>query len=291
MDLQKINLSQGQVSYRLIGKGERKIIFYHGFPGSSSQAALFESCVEKLGLQILCFDRPGYNQTFWSTENMLAQTFKIADELTTKLNWSKLEMVTVSGGTPYGMCFAQNFPEKVSEVRVICGLGYLQNPAIKRYFKKTQLFSLNYLRFVPGAFLKQVLNRPKIAKAPRNPVFEFFYPTSASDREVIHKRSLDHALNQTLIEAVAQNAAGPIADSKVFLSTWGEKLSDFILPIHFWHGDNDLVIPFQVSRTMSELVADSVFHLVAGEGHVSLPVNRMDEILNLKMSGLKSSLK
>ena len=283
MELKLIELSQGPVSYRVIGNGARKIIFYHGFPGSSSQVAMFASAAKTLDVQILCFDRPGYNKTLWSTTDMLSQTVKISDEITTALNWTKLEVVTVSGGTPYGIMFAVNFPDKVTGVRVICGLGYLQNASVKKYFKNTQLFSLNYLRLVPGALLKQILNRPKSIKTQRNPVFEFFYPTSSSDRNVISKRNLDDALNFTLIEAVAQNAAGPLADSRVFLSDWGKDLENFKVPIHFWHGGDDLVIPFKVSEMMASLIPHAGFTLVPGEGHVSLPVNRATEILNFQL--------
>ena len=283
MLLQKINLSQGQVSYRLIGEGRRKIIFYHGFPGSSSQVALFKTSVEQLDIQVLCFDRPGYNETLWSTNNMLDQTVKISDEITRTFDWKEFEIVTVSGGTPYGIAFANRHPKEISGVRVVCGLGYLQSPEIKKHFKKMQFFSLNYLKFIPGAFLKQILNRPKSPQLRRNPVFELFYPTSASDRQVIQQRSLSDALNNTLIEAVAQNAAGPIADSQVFLSSWGEVLKDFKLPIHFWHGDQDLVIPFQVSKEMAKLIPQAEFTLVPNEGHVSLAVNKMLEILSVSL--------
>ncbi len=282
MDLKIIELSQGPVSYRVIGTGARKILFYHGFPCSSSQVALFTSALKNNDVQILCFDRPGYNKTTWSTQDMLAQTVKISDEITSALQWTNFEVATVSGGTPYGITFASQFPNEVSCVRVICGLGFLQNPLVKIHFKKTQLFSLNYLRLVPGALLKQILNRPKSIKLSRNPVFEFFYPTSASDRAVISGRTLGDALNFTLMEAVAQNAAGPIADSEVFLSDWGKNIASFKVPIHFWHGDEDLVIPYKVSEIMASLIPGAGFTLVPKEGHVSLPMKHAGEILAYK---------
>lgn len=285
IELHHTKLNSGSVSYRLIGKGSRKILFFHGFPGSSSQIALFQDSLKEQDLQVLCYDRPGYNKSFVATQDMLSITMTVANELTSQLGWTKFEVVTVSGGTPYGISYATYFPDKVSAVRVICGMGYIQNPDIKKHFKGLKLFSLQNLRYIPGTFLKKVVS-PKNKKNhsnKRSRFFEFFYPTSAPDRDVLIERSLGNKLAFTIIEAVSQNAAGPIADSQVFLSNWGKELHRLTVPIQFWHGDQDLVISSEVSRVMADLIPHSRFHLVANEGHLSLPIRRAGEILSVPL--------
>jgi pimeloyl-ACP methyl ester carboxylesterase len=280
MNLKTTTLSQGKVSYRLIGEGSRKILFFHGFPGSSSQIALFQNSVKEQDIQVLCFDRPGYNETFAPTKDMLSETLQASIELTRQIGWSRFEIVTVSGGTPYGLSLAQKFSDHVTAVRVICGMGYIQDPSIKKYFNRVQLFSLRLLRYVPGAWLRKVVAPKKqLTKKKRSQFVEFFYPTSESDREIIQQRNLAGNLNLTLVEAVSQNAAGPIADSKVFLSDWGAELETFKIPVAFWHGDADRVIPYQVSELMAALIPNAKVSLIPKEGHISLPVRRASEIL------------
>ncbi|MBL7556440.1 MAG: alpha/beta hydrolase [Bdellovibrionaceae bacterium] len=95
--------SHGKVSYRRLGNGPRKILFFHGFPGSSKQIDIFKNEVEKLGLDVLCFDRPGYYHTEIKTSDTLSVTTDIAMELVSMLGWTDFEIVTVSGGTPFGI--------------------------------------------------------------------------------------------------------------------------------------------------------------------------------------------
>lgn len=282
MELLTTKLNAKKVSYRLLGKGDRKILFFHGFPGSSAQIALFQSSVEKQNLQVLCFDRPGYNLTDPSStaELMLADTIEIASRLTKEIGWEKFEVVVVSGGTPHGLTFTQRYSDRVSQVRVICGLGYIRHPEIKKHFKPMQIFSLKNLKYVPGSVLKKILTQTKDVKPEqRSRFFEFFYPVSPADREAIIERALAKTFAATLAEAVIQNATGPKADSQVFLSDWGHELKSFNAPIHFWHGDEDLVISAEVSRLMSSLIPHAKMTLIANEGHVSLPLRKTDEIL------------
>lgn len=285
IELRHAQVTSGPVSYRLLGEGSRKILFFHGFPGSSSQIALFQSSLKEQDIQVLCYDRPGYNKSFAATQDMLNATMKVANELTSQLGWKKFEVVTVSGGTPYGISYATYFPDKVLAVRVICGMGYIQNPEVKKYFKGLQLFSLQTLRYIPGSLLKKIVS-PKKKKRhsnKRSRLFEFFYPTSTSDRDVIIEKSLGNSLAFTIVEALSQNAAGPIADSQVFLSNWGAELHRLSVPIQFWHGDQDLVISSEVSRVMADLIPHSRFHLIANEGHLSLPIRRTNEILSVPL--------
>ena len=243
MQLLHFQSSLGPVSYRLIGDGNRKVVFFHGFPGSSSQLHLFLSSLVEHQMQVLCFDRPGYNKTFSAGADMLNVTSQITYELTAYLSWQKFEVVTVSGGTPYGISFAQKFPESVSGVRVICGLGYIREPQIRKYITGLKYLSLLLLRFVPGWALRLIINpdQKKVSNKRRR-FFELFYPTSESDRQIISERNLGGTLGFVLNESLMQNGRGPVSDTKVFLSDWGADLGRFSLPIHFWHGDEDKVI-------------------------------------------------
>ncbi len=274
--------SLGPLSYRKIGQGARKILFFHGFPGSSAQIQLFESSLEQHQTQVICFDRPGYNLSDIQTENMLEDTIQISEEILKNLNIKKVEIVTVSGGTPYGIYFALKRPELVSSIRVMCGLGYLQNNEIRKLFSNLSLMSIKLLPFIPGRVLQKIV-RPGKKKSVEKPsaLFEFFYPTSISDRKIIVERNLRSNLDRVLTEAVHLNARGPHYDTKVFLSNWGHNIKNLQVPIHFWHGSEDQVIQAKVSEVMSKLIPHSKLTIMPNEGHLSLPVRHTPQILSL----------
>jgi pimeloyl-ACP methyl ester carboxylesterase len=272
--------SIGPVSYRLLGTGSRKLLFFHGFPGSSSQISLFNSNFKNLDLQVLCFDRPGYNQTDIKSKDSLKDTIQISKELMQQLQWPQAEVIALSGGTPYGIALALQYPQLIKAVRVVCGLGYLRNPQIKKYFSFFSLTSMHLLPFVPGRLLQKIIVPTKRTQSKkRSQVFEFFYPTSKSDQETIQARNLGENLDFALVEAMNLLGRGPKLDTKAFFSNWGQEIDQLKVPIHFWHGDEDLVISMNVSIIMSKLIPHAHFTAVPGEGHISLPTRKLGEIL------------
>lgn len=281
--LQQIQTELGQVSYRRVGQknGPRKILFFHGFPGSSSQIRIFESCAEVLGLDVVCFDRPGYNQTYIRSRDMLQDTVKIARELTQQMGWNQFEIVTVSGGTPYGLNVALSFPESVSGVRVICGLGYLMHTSIRPLFPQRSLYGLQLLPYIPENVIRHAFQLATQAQNPagRSPIMRLFFPTSAADDESLRSHDAMPALQFNLREALTQNGLGPKQDAVVFTSHWGLRLQELKAPVAFWHGDDDVIIPYQVSEKMARLVPHAQYHLLRNEGHLSLPIRCSEKIM------------
>jgi hypothetical protein len=268
--------SQGRVSYRKLGHGKRKILFFHGFPGSSRQIDIFNSELQSQDLEVLCFDRPGYHHTQIKTADSLNVTIKIAMELVSTLSWTKFDVVTVSGGTPFGIGLALQYPESVSAVRVISGLGDLSLPSVRKNFPILSVFGLRVLPIVPSQIIRNALH---INPGKRNPVIDFFLPPSKADFELTNNKEVRDSLNQSLSEALEQGFLGPKQDSPVFLSNWSEGAAHLKAPIHFWHGDLDNVISKKVSESMAPLFPNGKMTLVKNHGHLSLPITWIEQIL------------
>lgn len=278
--------SLGLVSYRQNGNGKRKILFFHGFPGSSAQISLFNQSVIDLDIEVLCFDRPGYNNTKIHTakniQNTLSEVLTISQDLIKLKNWNQVEVVTVSGGTPYGLSLALHFPHLVSEVRVACGLGYLKNNSIRKHFSFLKLLILKILPQTPSFVLKKII-APQVKTTTRsvaqNKIFEIFYPRSKADAQVSSQLHIQQSIQLGLSEALRQHSYGPKNDSIVFLSDWGKNLDKINVPVHFWHGTEDLVISSHVSEIMQQITPGSQLTLIPQEGHLSLPIRQMNKIL------------
>ena len=281
MPYQIADTSQGRVSYRKIGHGKRKILFFHGFPGSSRQIDIFNSELQSQDLEVLCFDRPGYHHTQIKTADSLNTTVKIAMELVSTLSWTKFEVVTVSGGTPFGIALALQNPESVSAIRVISGLGDLSRPSVRKKFPTLSFYSLKVLPIIPTLLIRNALH---INPGKRNPVIDFFLPPSKADLELANIKDVRDSLNQSLSEALEQGFLGPKQDSPVFLANWSAGAADLKAPIHFWHGDLDNVISNKVSESMAPLFPNGKMTLVKNHGHLSLPITWIGQILKFDFS-------
>ncbi len=275
--------THGPVSYRTLGNGSRKILFYHGFPGSSAQIEIFKSEVENLDLEVLCIDRPGYNETSIKTFDSLSDFIKITNELIQISGWTKFEIVTVSGGTPFGVSYALKNVEKIENIRVICGLGNFNIPEIKAIFSKPSLLALRLLPYISGRLIRKALSVSSSEGKPkksRNLILAFFLPASRPDLELFQKPSVALSLNRALMEALKQDSLGPQQDARAFLKDWSIGTKGLKLPVHFWHGDKDHVIPYKIASVMAPQFLNSGVTLVKNEGHISLPVNHIRSILN-----------
>lgn len=285
MRIQQIKTLAGSVSFRTVGSGPRKVLFFHGFPGSSSQVRIFEHFAEKRGIEALCFDRPGYHKTKIKTSDMLGTTLQIANELTSQQGWKKFEIVTVSGGTPYGLSLAQQNHEKVTEVRVICGLGDLGIPEIRNVFPKSSYAALKLLPFIHQNLLSSAFQLTLLLQNPdkRSPIIRLFFPTSAADDQCLRETNSIPSLQLSLKEALMQKGLGPIQDARVFSSHWSKKFKNFEMPVNFWHGNEDVIVPDAVSKLMSKHIKNSNFFLLHKEGHLSLPIRRTEDIMLQKI--------
>ncbi len=276
MPYQVAKTSYGNVSYRRTGYGQRKILFFHGFPGSSCQIDIFKPELQSQDLDVVCFDRPGYHHTEIKTVDSLDVTVKIAMEIISALSWNQFEIVTVSGGTPFGVALATQYPKTVTGIRIISGLGDLTVNSVRKNFPIVSIFGLKVLPFVPAKVIKNAL---QIKSGKRNPVIDFFLPPSKADYELGLNKHVRDSLNQSLSEALEHGFLGPKQDTIAFLANWSAGAGNLKIPVHFWHGDMDNVISYKISESMAPLFPNGKMTLVKNQGHLSLPITLIGQIL------------
>lgn len=281
-ELLHFDSSLGPVSYRRIGAGgARRVIFFHGFPGSSSQLGMFDRCAPELGLDVVCFDRPGYNRSRIRTSRMLADTVALTAELADSLGWTDFEVATVSGGTPYGLHVALAYPGRVREVRVICGLGDISHPELRPLFPRQSYLGLKFLPLISDGLILAAFKMALVAQNPkkRPPLMRYFFPTSTADDACVTSTGAAATLQLNLREALVQKGLGPKQDAAVFVSDWGRDLACLQVPVQFWHGDDDVIVPDAVSAALARRIPRARYFLMPGEGHLSLPILRAGDIM------------
>ena len=59
-------------------------------------------------------------------------------------------------------------------------------------------------------------------------------------------------------------------DAALFTKHWGFDIADIEVPVYFWHGDSDAVVPLDHGQRMAELIPDSQLTVVPGHGHLAM---------------------
>ena len=110
---------------------------------------------------------------------------------------------------------------------------------------------------------------------------QFLESLSEPDRKLLQdqpqllKMSLD-----SWREAFHSGTAGVQHDATLYTRPWGFNLQDIQTEIHLWHGENDNNVPASVGHYATETIPNCQAKFYPEEGHFSLPVNHMREILN-----------
>ena len=88
------------------------------------------------------------------------------------------------------------------------------------------------------------------------------------DRKVFHRPEMKAMFIDDLNRASRQQLLAPVYDVVQFTRPWGFSLCDIRVPIRFWHGDADNIVPLAHAERMAALVPDAELRVRPGEGHI-----------------------
>lgn len=260
-----------RISYRRLGQGNRKILFFHGFPGSSAQVFPFQKHLDAFDLEVICIDRPGYSGTSLGTTEPFEQATEDAFLLLQELKWENFEAVSVSGGTPYLFSLLKKYSSLVHRVSIISGLGPIAHPEFRKILPSTSLLSLCLLPVTPEILFQWLTRNPKLIR--------LFLKPAPSDLAVLKKIENVKILETALHEAFIQNGVGPKQDAKAFLNPWAIDSNQYPNDFQIWHGQEDQIIPVKMAKQLAKAIPQSKLNIIANEGHYSLAFNFIDKIL------------
>ena len=82
-------------------------------------------------------------------------------------------------------------------------------------------------------------------------------------------------------EAFRPGLDGVVMEEKIYAKPWGFDLEDISsdLQVYLWHGEMDVFVPSSFGRKMCELIPNCKGYFFPNEGHLSVALNHLDEIL------------
>ena len=74
---------------------------------------------------------------------------------------------------------------------------------------------------------------------------------------------LDDLLNGSRFQTSA-----PLNDLLLFTRDWGFRASEVSVPVRWWHGDEDHIVPFRHGQHLVDLLPDATMNVIDGESHL-----------------------
>ena len=89
----------------------------------------------------------------------------------------------------------------------------------------------------------------------------------AGGRVAVAAKRLAQVLDDLLHGSRFQTSA-PLSDLVLFTRDWGFRLADVGVPVRWWHGDADHIVPLAHGRHVVDRLPDASLTVIDGESHL-----------------------
>jgi pimeloyl-ACP methyl ester carboxylesterase len=263
----------------------RPLLFFHGWPCSRLQGDFLDEPARHLGIRVIAPDRPGIGKSSLILPRRLLDWPPMMAEFADALGLGRFAVMGVSGGGPYVLACAYAMRHRLDEAKIVCGAPpltlfptrhemMLPYRALLR-LRSSAPWALPWLMWVAGRVGRLPLSHPLI-----RPLLQF---ASRPDRELLKQWAREGCVLRGYREAALSQPKVLLADGEIFLADWGFDLADVQFPIQLWHGELDRNVPISMARQIAAALPSCVAHWLPREGHFSLPLSRVTEILSARL--------
>jgi pimeloyl-ACP methyl ester carboxylesterase len=267
-----VSVGRRRLGFAQFGPAEgRPFLWMHGTPGARRQIPeAARVATEELGVRIVGIDRPGVG---WSTPHRYSSLLDFVTDLVRvcdHLGIGRFGMIGLSGGGPYVLASCYALPDRVTVGGVLGGIAPARGedaPPGGLVGWLAPIGPLATLYRVPlslglTAFVWAI--RPMVSQA-----YELYARTAPEgDQRVFAQPEVKAMLLDDILTGSRRGMAAPILDFLLFARQWGFSVRDVTVPVRWWHGDADAIVPLAHGQHMVSLMRDAELYIRPGESHL-----------------------
>jgi pimeloyl-ACP methyl ester carboxylesterase len=246
-------------------------------------AQLTDAAARELGVRIISPDRPGIRDSSFQSNRKLIDWPNIVEQLADHLGIDRFRVLAISGGAPYAYATAWKIPDRVPSIAIASGAPPIVNLSdysgllwlyrrmiwLHRYSPQT-LRALFYLTGAIARIRPPTRLRPLILK---------LLQLQQCDAASLEDSVAFEACFESQRRAWRASIKGLIADVEILGRPWGFRLEDVEVSVRLWHGTKDRAFSIELAREMANRLPNCQTHFIEEEGHYSLPIRHVREIL------------
>lgn len=262
-----------QIGFAEFGDPQGRAVFWlHGTPGARRQIPT-EARVyaEENHIRLIGVDRPGIGS---STPYQYRNVAEFADDLRVIADTLGIDTMTVvglSGGGPYTLAAAAMMPDRVVAVGVLGGVAPTVGPdAIKGGAMTLGAIVAPVLEVVGQPVGAAATGLIRLIKPVASPALEIYARLSPEgDRRLLARPEFKAMFLDDLLNGSRKQLMAPIADVVIFARDWGFRLDEVKVPVKWWHGDADHIIPHSHGEHVVAKLPDAELFTLPGESHLA----------------------
>jgi pimeloyl-ACP methyl ester carboxylesterase len=259
------------------------VIFCHGWPSSRTMAQLTDEPARSLAIRIISPDRPGISGSTMHVDRKLSDWPSLLVRLVDALEIGDFRILAISGGAPYAYATAVAIPERVRAIAIIGGV--IPFAELKDFKGLLPLYRwmLEFYRNRPQVLWQLFrLAQPLLSfRAPirLRPLILQMLLLRPCDAASLRDDAAFEAIFESQRRAWRGSAEGVMIDAQIYAQPWGFAIEDVRVPVRLWHGIEDRAFAVRLAEEMANRFPNCKARFIQNEGHYSLPIRHMREIL------------
>jgi pimeloyl-ACP methyl ester carboxylesterase len=278
-----LTLSDGrQLAYAVSGPdGGVPVLYHHGTPGCLLQSRGMQRACAERGLRLLTYTRAGAEGSTRNPGRTVADVVPDMSELLDHLEAPRAIVIGKSGGGPHALATAAGLPDRVVGVASVAGVMPSGSEGFLDGMGESNIEEFG-LAVEGEAALRPWIEREAAAMREAD-ASEMVAQLETILPEIDRGVLVDPTVGVDLVEGLrggVQVVDGWVDDDLAFTRDWGFALDDLRVPVSVWQGSADLMVPFHHGRWLAANIPGARAHLEQGEGHFSIAVARMGDVID-----------
>lgn len=260
----------------------KPLFFFHGQPGCRLGGSIFNETAGRLGVRVICPDRPGYGLSDFQPGRSLLDWASDVEELADHLGLERFNVMGFSGGGPYSIVCAYALPERVKTALFVSGVGPANAPGVTEGMSLPNRMLIAMVSLFPS--LATIPFRQMARNLENNPdkVYASLYASaSPADQRLMDLPETRRHTIEDLREGLRPGVRGVAWEVVLYTRSWGFPLKDIRTQVILWQGEEDVNTPLKMGHYLANNIPNCQAHFIQGEGHHSLLFHHMESILNI----------
>jgi pimeloyl-ACP methyl ester carboxylesterase len=265
------------------------ILWFHGTPGARRQIppgtrrAAFDH-----GVRLVVLERPGIGGSTPHAYERVLDWAADVEVLTEALGIDRFGVMALSGGGPYALATAHHLAGRVVAAGIIGGVCPAVGPdattggLVNRFRALAPVIDRTYLPL--GAALSALVYGLRVGPLADLAFDAYIAISPEGDKRVFARPEMRAMFKDDLLRASRRGVLSLVLDLRLFLRDWGFSLADVRVPVRWWHGDADHMVPLAHAEHTVARLADArlvVRHDESHLGGLDAASEIIDEILAL----------
>lgn len=279
-----------RMDVRITGPEDGQVLlFLSGTPFGATRFGFLERAAHERGLRVVAPSRAGYGDSSRLEGRDVVDVVADAGAILDQLGVTDAVVAGWSGGGPHALACAARLPQARAAACITGVAPFTTMAHWTAGMGEGNVQSFSAVEGGPEVLRAQIEGERDalVGVTVEEMVEELSSILPPVDRAYVTDEFGADFL-RSVQESFRVGIGGWIDDSVAVCRGWGFALDEIDVPVSVWHGSDDLMTPISHGRMLAEAMPQARAHLLEGEGHISILVGRIGEILDELVAGARA---